>query len=503
MKTIRVGHSPSNDCVLENPTVSRSHAIVTIDPDGVHATIKDLNSTNGTFVNNNPQRIVGEVRVLMTDIVRFGSERMLVKDLIGKSNKTVVRQSKPTGMYAAEQRTIGKATDNNIVLNYDDVSRKHALLYKDANGNVVIEDLNSTNGTYVNGIKVTSQILHAGDKVTITRKYLLEWENVFLNSNENKPHKKTNTSWMIAAILAAIIIIGGGYITYIKFFDNWSKEKIYKEYHSAVCWIYVQYGYQIQVDGEDFTPMLCKVCQIPVSSIVHIEGEKLMNGPAASQGTGFFISNDGKIATNLHISRPWLFSDDMKDLEKVSNQILAYLATENPMLSRSKVEVKCVLQNILAIPDGLPVSDANAVECEEIKGYDDIQKDVAILQTKTRKLPTDVTNIIDVNDADASEASIAEGKNVYTIGFPYGADIAMDSNKDLRNQVHGGSVTQNRGDYEFGHDAETASGASGSPILNEKGRLIGVHHAGLTGVTGAQGFNMAIKVKYLLDLLNQ
>ena len=265
MKTIRVGHSPSNDCVLENPTVSRSHAIVTIDPDGVHATIKDLNSTNGTFVNNNPQRIVGEVRVLMTDIVRFGSERMLVKDLIGKSNKTVVRQSKPTGMYAAEQRTIGKATDNNIVLNYDDVSRKHALLYKDANGNVVIEDLNSTNGTYVNGIKVTSQILHAGDKVTITRNYLLEWENVFLNNNKNKPHKKTNTSWMIAAILAAIIIIGGGYITYIKFFDNWSKEKIYKEYHSAVCWIYVQYGYQIQVDGEDFTPMLCKVCQIPVS----------------------------------------------------------------------------------------------------------------------------------------------------------------------------------------------------------------------------------------------
>ena len=156
---------------------------------------------------------------------------------------------------------------------------------------------------------------------------------------------------------------------------------------------------------------------------------------------------------------------------------------------------------MLVIPDGLPIDDANATSCQEIKGYDDVDKDVAILQTATRKLPADVTNIIDINNADPSPESIVEGKTVFTIGFPYGADVALTSSQELKNQVHGGSVTQDRGEYEFGHDAETAGGASGSPIINDRGRLIGVHHAGLTGVTGAQGFNRAIKVKYLLDLL--
>ncbi|MDE5981207.1 MAG: serine protease, partial [Bacteroidaceae bacterium] len=103
-----------------------------------------------------------------------------------------------------------------------------------------------------------------------------------------------------------------------------------------------------------------------------------------------------------------------------------------------------------------------------------------------------------INDSDASEEALTEGRTLFTIGFPYGANIAQDSRRDLKNQVHGGSVTQNKGEYEFGHDAETAGGASGSPILNDKGCLIGVHHA---GVTGSQGFNYAIKVKYLIDLI--
>ena len=156
---------------------------------------------------------------------------------------------------------------------------------------------------------------------------------------------------------------------------------------------------------------------------------------------------------------------------------------------------------MVVIPDGLPVSDGNAIRVTEIKGYDDIKKDVAVIQTETRELPSRVKNVIDINDADLSDDCLTEGRTVFTIGFPYGAEIAMNSNQELKNQVHGGSVTQNRGDYEFGHDAETAGGASGSPIINDKGKLIGIHHAGMTGVTGAQGFNWAIKAKYISDLL--
>ena len=247
--------------------------------------------------------------------------------------------------------------------------------------------------------------------------------------------------------------------------------------------------------------MLCHLAEIENAGLVHISDENLLSGPTASQGTAFFISNDGKLATNLHVSRPWLFSNDKEELEDAVNKLIAILATQNPMLSRSKVEARCIIQGMYVVPEGLPISESNAIECEEIKGYDDINKDVAVLQTKTRKLPADVSKIIDINKSELSEDALTEGRTVYTIGFPYGVDIALDSNQDLKNQVHDGAITQNRGDYEFGHDAETAGGASGSPILNDRGKLIGIHHAGMTGVTGAQGFNRAIKVKYLMDLV--
>ena len=50
MRTIKIGKSTSNDYVIGDNTVSRQHASVTILDDG-RMTIKDLNSTNGTFVN--------------------------------------------------------------------------------------------------------------------------------------------------------------------------------------------------------------------------------------------------------------------------------------------------------------------------------------------------------------------------------------------------------------------------------------------------------------------
>ena len=36
MRTIRIGKSSSNDYVISNPTVSRSHAVITVDADGQH-----------------------------------------------------------------------------------------------------------------------------------------------------------------------------------------------------------------------------------------------------------------------------------------------------------------------------------------------------------------------------------------------------------------------------------------------------------------------------------
>jgi len=61
---------------------------------------------------------------------------------------------------------IGRRLDNNLVLDDSRVSRNHAEL-RAINGRYVIFDLNSTGGTFVNGVKITQSILYPGDVISL------------------------------------------------------------------------------------------------------------------------------------------------------------------------------------------------------------------------------------------------------------------------------------------------------------------------------------------------
>jgi pSer/pThr/pTyr-binding forkhead associated (FHA) protein len=68
MKEYKIGRLPSNDIVINEPTVSKHHALLRIDQIGV--TLTDLNSTNGTFVNGN--RVEESIQLNELDIVKLG-----------------------------------------------------------------------------------------------------------------------------------------------------------------------------------------------------------------------------------------------------------------------------------------------------------------------------------------------------------------------------------------------------------------------------------------------
>ena len=60
---------------------------------------------------------------------------------------------------------IGRDPSNTIVLESDPgVSRKHAVIVKQGTG-YLVQDLGSSNGTYVNGVRVQSAALNPGDVV--------------------------------------------------------------------------------------------------------------------------------------------------------------------------------------------------------------------------------------------------------------------------------------------------------------------------------------------------
>jgi diguanylate cyclase (GGDEF)-like protein len=64
------------------------------------------------------------------------------------------------------ETTLGRSTQTTLRFNDDGVSRKHARLVL-TNDQVVVEDLGSANGTFVNGDPIISQTLKEGDKVRL------------------------------------------------------------------------------------------------------------------------------------------------------------------------------------------------------------------------------------------------------------------------------------------------------------------------------------------------
>src|SRR3954447_2714073 len=61
---------------------------------------------------------------------------------------------------------IGRSSDLDMVLVEDMVSRKHAKI-STAGGQVTIQDMGSTNGTFVNGEKVKKARIKEGDRILI------------------------------------------------------------------------------------------------------------------------------------------------------------------------------------------------------------------------------------------------------------------------------------------------------------------------------------------------
>src|SRR5262245_41608130 len=67
-RELTLGRAASNNIVLEDNSVSRSHAVFQASPSGF--TVRDIGSRNGTFING--KKIQGEVPLKHLDAVKVG-----------------------------------------------------------------------------------------------------------------------------------------------------------------------------------------------------------------------------------------------------------------------------------------------------------------------------------------------------------------------------------------------------------------------------------------------
>lgn len=473
MKTIRIGRSATNDCVFTNSTVSGTHAVLTVDSSGERGTLRDLNSTNGTFVNN--KRVTVETLVTANDSIKLGSEITTIREIVAKSERTKVKQSLP----GIDRRTIGKNTNCDIRLTQDDVSREHAIIYKTETGSIVIEDRGSTNGTYVNGIKITSKELHPGDKVTITRNYPLDWKSIYKPPLPPKPTFKWQRLVAILAgciVLAAMAIWGIGHIP-----DKELKpEEIYAMYKKSVVLIYNQYTFQVTVGGDDIGNYVKGLSEY---NHCYLNGNgEIEPGMGGTMGTGFLYSSDGRIATNRHVALPYLgyetaVADYIENLIKQAlvNNYAEYLIRRYGSKAQaivSNVSVSFVQSISIAMNDAHLSSEKDLLPCTLLKVSDDNNLDVAVIQLNTKETPSSVTTLVDMDNL-ADDEHLSMGKSLYTIGFPKGLEWAL-TQQGVQATNESGSVNQSVNEYLYGHNINVTHGASGSPVFDTKGRFAGM-----------------------------
>ncbi len=102
--------------------------------------------------------------------------------------------------------SFGRVADNDVVLHDPDVSRKHFTIVE-GDGCHVLKDLGSSNGTYLNGERIDSDVLSAGDSIQVGRMVFEFQEQA---ASRNLPARRPRTSPSTPASAARSIQPSGG-----------------------------------------------------------------------------------------------------------------------------------------------------------------------------------------------------------------------------------------------------------------------------------------------------
>jgi ABC transport system ATP-binding/permease protein len=160
-QVITIGREPDNDVVIETGVVSGWHARIVVE--NGQARIEDLGSSNGTFVNSRERRI-DTAPLAETDIVFLGSYRIAATRLL-KPEVDAAADGSFVIKFRGSSMVLGRGLDCDRVLDFPMVSRRHARLTRSGE-QFRIEDLGSSNGTYVNGERLReSRVVRPGDRI--------------------------------------------------------------------------------------------------------------------------------------------------------------------------------------------------------------------------------------------------------------------------------------------------------------------------------------------------
>ncbi len=135
------------------------------------ALVRELEEAAREHARTEEYVFVGPVTVSVVEDPRQRRGRFAVVSDVhegpqGLSAASVVLADGMRVVLGPEPITIGRLPESTIVINDPNASRRHAEIRRNGN-DVVVVDLNSTNGTRVNGATIRERVLSDGDQIVI------------------------------------------------------------------------------------------------------------------------------------------------------------------------------------------------------------------------------------------------------------------------------------------------------------------------------------------------
>ena len=106
------------------------------------------------------------VEVFIDDDLKVGNVAVQTEFVAGDSQPRLLLDDGRTFKITDSPLVIGRSPDVEVVINDTNVSRRHAEVWRTSDG-VAVRDLQSTNGTYVNGHRISAVSLSPRDDLTI------------------------------------------------------------------------------------------------------------------------------------------------------------------------------------------------------------------------------------------------------------------------------------------------------------------------------------------------
>jgi ABC-type multidrug transport system ATPase subunit len=172
---IMLGSGTQCDVVINDVSVAPQHASITESPDGL-LLLRDMNAPSGTYVDS-PNFRIHEAKIHGAQTVLLG-QFILPMPVLGRALEEADPSGLARSMHLSESLaqalqgdrqvlTIGREPGNDLVIPHPTISSRHARFTRLQDGTLGVEDVGSTNGTFINGQRISRGVAKPGDVVSV------------------------------------------------------------------------------------------------------------------------------------------------------------------------------------------------------------------------------------------------------------------------------------------------------------------------------------------------